>query len=277
MPTFDTIRQGADERALVRKIQRAVAFIAPLTVALPTTLFIDSGNLIDLKAAGWLPVGLVTPDGYEFGRDINKEDVTALGYAAAVRSDITEVARSVTMTPLETGRKHMLELTYGTSLSSVTQSQTTGEVIFDEPDLPIGQEYRLLIVGKDGPAVEEWILGRGYGIVKLASTDSQTWGSSDPVRQPLTFDVFTDSATGVPVKHYMGGTGALKHRYLTGFTVPAAWAASTPYAVGVRVTLTGGQVLEATVAGTSGVSQPVAPASVGGTVVDGTVTWKRIS
>ena len=100
MPTFDTIRQEADERALIRKIQKAVAFVAPNTVDLPTTLFGVGGQLVDLKALGWLPVGMVTPDGYEFGRDINKEDVTALGYASAVRSDITEVARSITMTPL---------------------------------------------------------------------------------------------------------------------------------------------------------------------------------
>lgn len=218
MPTFDTIRQDADERALIRKIQKAVAFLAPPTVDLPTSLFGVGGALIDLKTEGWLPVGMVTPDGYDFGRDISKEDVTALGYASSVRSDITEVARSVTMTPLETGRKHMLELSLGTDLSAVTQDATTGEVVIDEPDLPVGQEYRLLIIGSDGPAADNWILGRGYGVVKLASTDSQKWGTGDPVSQPLTFDVFTDSEIGTPVRHYMGGTGAVKHKAVLGFT-----------------------------------------------------------
>lgn len=221
MPTFDTIRQEADERALIRKIQKAVAFIAPKTVELPTTLFDVGGALVDLKTLGWLPIGMVTPDGYEFGRDINKEDVTALGYASAVRSDITEVARSITMTPLETGRKHMLELTYGTDLSTVTQDATTGEIVFDEPDLPVGQEYRLLVLGSDGPAAENWILGRGYGAVKLASTDSQKWGTGDPVQQPLTFDVFTDSEVGTPIKHFIGGTGAVKNKLALGFTAGA--------------------------------------------------------
>lgn len=216
MPTFDTLRQDSDERALIRKIQKAVAFIAPTTVDLPTTLF-SGGSLVDLKAAGFLPVGMVTPDGYEFGRDISKEDVTALGYASAVRSDITEVARSVSMTLLETGRRHILELTYGTDLSAVQQTLANGEVVFDEPDLPVGQEYRLLILGTDGPAADNWILGRGYGSVKLASTDSQTWGTGDAVQQALTFDVFTDTEIGTPVRHYMGGTGAVKHKLVTGF------------------------------------------------------------
>ncbi|BCW61845.1 hypothetical protein [Arthrobacter sp. StoSoilB22] len=218
MPTFDTIRQDADERALIRKIQKAVAFLAPTTVDLPDSLFTGVGALIDLKVAGWLPVGMVTPDGYNFGRDVSKEDVSAFGYAGPARSDVTEVARSITFTPLETGRRHMLELTYGTDLTATTQDATTGEVVFDEPELPVGQEYRLLIIGSDGPAAENWILGRGYGIVKLASTDSQTWGSSDPVTAPVTLDVFTDTEIGAPVRHYMGGAGAVKHKTVTGFT-----------------------------------------------------------
>lgn len=218
MPTLDTQRQDFDERALVRKIQRAVAVLAPTTVDLPASLFDVGGSLIDLKVAGWLPVGIVTPDGFEFGRDINKEDVSALGYASPIRSDTTEVARSVSFTALESGRRHMLELELGTDLSSVTQTLANGEVVIDEPDLPIGREYRLLIIGSDGPADEQWIFGRGYGLVKLASSDSQMWGQSGPVQHKYTLDVFTDDEVGTPVKHYIGGTGAVKHKAAMDFT-----------------------------------------------------------
>jgi hypothetical protein len=218
MPTFDTLRQEADERALIRKIQKAVGFFAPKSVELPETLFTGAGALVDLKAAGYIPLGIITPDGYEFGRDVNKEDVSAFGYASSVRSDITQVPRSVKVTTQETGRRKLLELTYGTDLSAVTQSATTGEIVFDEPDLPVGEEYRLLVIGSDGPASDNWILGRGYGSVKLASTDSQKWGGSDALSQALTFDVFTDDEIGTPVRHYMGGTGALKHKDILGFT-----------------------------------------------------------
>lgn len=217
MPTFETIRQDADERALIRKIQKAVAFLAPTTVDLPETLY-TTGALTDLKAAGWLPVGMVTPDGYEFGRDVSKEDVTAFGYAGPVRSDVTEVARSITMTALEFGRRHMLELIYGTDLTAVTQATATGEIVINEPDLPVDKEYRLLIIGSDGPAADNWIVGRGYGRVKLASTDSQKWGTSDPVSQSLTFDVFTDTTIGTPVRHYIGGTAAVTNKTVLGFT-----------------------------------------------------------
>lgn len=55
------------------------------------------------------------------------------------------------------------------------------------------------------------------------------------------------------------------------------WTANTAYLVGATVKLTGGERLRATVAGTSGVTMPTAPALVGGTVTDGTVTWVRIA
>lgn len=61
------------------------------------------------------------------------------------------------------------------------------------------------------------------------------------------------------------------------FDNPSAWAQTTPYALGAKVRLAGGQLLEVTTAGTSVTgSAPTAPSTVGGTVNDGTVTWKRI-
>jgi hypothetical protein len=58
-----------------------------------------------------------------------------------------------------------------------------------------------------------------------------------------------------------------------------AWATTHAYAVGdlvKRLTGSGIYWFKATVAGTSGASEPTWPATLGGTVVDGTVTWKAI-
>lgn len=65
-----------------------------------------------------------------------------------------------------------------------------------------------------------------------------------------------------------------------------AWAASTAYALDARVTspsvtntgtlATTTGYFKVTVAGTSGTAEPAWPAAVGGTVVDGTVTWERV-
>ena len=59
--------------------------------------------------------------------------------------------------------------------------------------------------------------------------------------------------------------------------LPAVWSASTAYSVGAQATLTGGTYLEATVGGTSSAVEPTAPSLLGRTVVDGTVTWARIT
>jgi hypothetical protein len=217
MPTFATQMAAADERALIRKIQRAIGFLAPKSVDLPTSLY-SAGSLIDLKAEGFLPVGIISPDGWSFGRDISKEDIDALGYASPVRSDTTKVARSVTFTPLEKGRRHMLELQLGMDLSGVTQDPTTGEIVIDEPDLPVNSEYRLLVLGDDGPATENWVLGKGFGSVKLASTAEEVWGSSGAVSSQITLDIATDDEIGTPIRHFIAGTGAVTHKDVLGFT-----------------------------------------------------------
>lgn len=217
MPTFDTLREGTDNRALVRKVQKAIAFLAPTTVDLPESLF-TTGSLTDLKAAGWLPVGLVTPDGWTFAREMDKEDIDALGYASPVRSDVTKVARSVSFTALETGKKHMMELKYGTDLTAVTQDATSGEIVIDEPDLPVNAEYRLLVIGADGPADEQWVMGKGFGRVKLAEAGEETWGQEGAIQTEYTLDIFTDDEVGVPVRHYIGGTGAVKHKTALGYS-----------------------------------------------------------
>lgn len=217
MPTLQTQMAGADSRALIRKIQRAIAFLAPMSVALPTSLY-SAGSLVDLKAAGFLPIGIVSPDGYSFSREVNKEAVDAFGYASPVRSDVTTVPRSISFTPLEKGRKHMYELTLGADLTGVTQSPTTGEIVIDEPDLPINADYRFIVLGEDGPATDNWILGKGYHRVNLATTAEEVWGREGAVSSQLTFDVFTDDAVGTPVRHYLAGTGAVKHKDVLGFT-----------------------------------------------------------
>lgn len=218
MPTFAEVQNEADERGLIRKILRAVAFLGKSDVDLPETILTAGGGLIDLKTAGWKPVGIVTPDGYKFGRDVTKEEVDALGYASSVRTDITKVARSVSFTPLEHGRRHLLELKYGQDLSGITQDPATGEIVWDEVDLPVGEEYKLLILGNDGAATSNWVLGKGYGSVKLADSGEETWGGDSPIANELTLDISVDDETGTPVRHYLGGTGALKFKDVLGFT-----------------------------------------------------------
>lgn len=65
--------------------------------------------------------------------------------------------------------------------------------------------------------------------------------------------------------------------YLGGGTVGGGtWTATTAYKLGQTITV-GGKILYVTTAGTSASTSPTAPAAVGGTVVDGSVTWTRLT
>lgn len=216
MPTLAELQTEYDSRGLVRKIQRAVGLMAPLDVDLPEELTDENGLPVDLKAEGWLPIGIVTSDGYTFSSDIEKDDIDALGYSSFVRSDITRVARTISFTAMETGRKNLTELIYGVDNSGV-EMNANGEIVWDEPDLPIGQEYRFIVVGSDGPADTNWIIGKGFPTVKLAEVGEEAWSSEGAVQREVTLDVFTDEEAGTPVRHYLGGTATEKYADVLGY------------------------------------------------------------
>ena len=70
---------------------------------------------------------------------------------------------------------------------------------------------------------------------------------------------------------------AEKASLIAAMNLPVGFAATTALTLGKRVGLADGKVLQVTTAGTTGASAPTGPASVGGTVVNGTVTFTRIA
>jgi hypothetical protein len=272
MTSFASMKAAADTTSAVHKALEALAFLAPSTVALPDAITGADKSPVDLIALGFKPIGIVTPDGYTFGGDVEKAEVEALGYSVPVRSDIVRAPKTVAFTALESDRRDLAELLYGMDLSTITAG-ANGEITFDEPPVPLGSEYRLLVISRDGTAASPYYRGRGYGRVKLANVPEEVWQASDPRQYPIELDVLIDDTLGTPVRHYIGGAGFDATAY--GYVQP--WAATTAYASGDKVSLSGGAVVEATTAGTSGSTEPAAPATVGGTVTDGTVTWTRRS
>lgn len=215
--TIAALKKQYNRRGNVRKGLNVVAFMAPVSVPLPETITEGaSGQLRELDP-GWLPVGLMSTDGVTASADVSKEEVEALGYVEPVRTDVVKAPRTVKVTVLETLRKHFQAMVYGIDLSQVKADKTTGEIVFDEAPMPVFEEFRLLTVMSDGPADDEWLLGRGYPRVKLASVPEEAWKSSDPTQFALELDVFTDEVLGTPCRHYIGGSGALTHLDAIGF------------------------------------------------------------
>ena len=159
--TIAALKKKHNRRGNVRKGLNAVAFLAPTTVDLPDELTDAGGQLKELPA-GWLPVGLLTKDGMAFSADASVEEVEALGYVESVRTDLVKAPKTVKFSVLEPYRKHLQQLVYGVDLSQVKANKDTGEIVFDEAPLPLLEEFRLLTIMSDGPADDEWLVGRGF-------------------------------------------------------------------------------------------------------------------
>lgn len=217
--TIEALKAKHNHGTNVRKGLNVIIFMAPASAKLPDKITDTNGQVSELPAE-YLPVGMMTTDGVTFSADVSKEEVEALGYVEPVRTDVVKAPKTIKFGVLETLRKNLQELVYGVDLSSTTAA-ASGEIIFDEAPMPQFSEFRLVAIMADGPADNEWLLGRGFPRVKLASVPEEVWSSSDPVKFDLELDVFTDTALGTPCRHYIGGTGALTHLDAIGFTKSA--------------------------------------------------------
>lgn len=94
---------------------------------------------------------------------------------------------------------------------------------------------------------------------------------------PITVSATVNSAAPINGASCTAFSAADKLK-LANLTQIPLWQANHVYAQGdlVRLSTSTTAILSATNAGTSGGTQPTLPASVGGTVTDGTVVWQRI-
>ncbi|WP_435199575.1 hypothetical protein [Janibacter sp. GS2] len=205
MPTFTELKAAADSAGQVRKVLEAVAFWMPMSSELPTALLDANKSLLEMPE-GAVPLGMVNKEGYKFATEVNKEDTDAFGYGNPVRTDIDKAPKTIEFSLMQDGRQLVASLVYGLDLSAVP-TLATGEVVFDEPPIPIMEEGRLLLIGRDGVGLKEQFRGRGYPRVKLAEVPEEAWATDNPVMYPLKLDVLIDDQVGTPCRHYLGGKG----------------------------------------------------------------------
>jgi len=218
--SFSDMKAAADNPSLVRKILEAVAFLGPED-APDIDGLTDANGALQTLPPEYLPVGLVTPDGYTFGGDTNTEDVEALGYAAPVRSDITGQTRTVSYTALETLRRTNLELAWGMDLSAVTQG-VNGEIVVDHPDRPQQRFYRLIVIGRDGSGTGEWFRGKFFPRCSITSFPEEVWSAADPTQAAITLSTYVDDTIGTGERDFIAGRGAKAASAALGFTQAGA-------------------------------------------------------
>lgn len=160
------------------------------------------------------------------------------------------------------------------TLGDKTVSFDTSRFIYDpqNPSADVSKVYAALVEGNDYAVVER------HGILGEVIPESGEYYDAYTVR------------VGAKDKMVPGDDGehefsaqlvsiapVAKDKQIVGTAAPVTtWAATTPYATGDKVAVTGG-TLQADNGGTSGATEPVLPGSVGGTVVDGDITWTRLT
>lgn len=215
MPTFAELKNTADSPSQVRKALEGVAFLAPMT-ADPITSLTGADGSIQALPSGYVPVGLVSKDGYSFGGSTDTAEVEALGYASPVREDITGRTREISFTAYEVFRRPLLELAYGIDLSAVEQS-ATGELTFDHPTLPEKREYRLIVIAKDGSGDREIYRAKHFPRVTITELPEEAWSSEDAMSFEVTLKALVDDELGTSERDFLAGPGAASDTEL-GFT-----------------------------------------------------------
>ena len=117
----------------------------------------------------------------------------------------------------------------------------------------------------------------GFWIPNTTTTlgEAPTLDPENFTELPLSSTILSASNGVIPA---VNGVPGIMEIFKTGLAPAApAWKATEAYALNDRASLASGAILRASTAGTSGAAAPTAPATIGGTVTDGTVVWTRVA
>lgn len=237
-------------------------FMSAANAALPATP-LDSFTLNGAAPNGWQNLGHTSKSNtISFSREGGESTPLDTFLASAVRTQKASESWSVNVPALQFD-ENILDLAFNGDFDSTTGGYTV-------PASAAPSQAGLFLLMQDNTGkLGFWLPNTTVSLGDAPSVDTEYF-----MELPLTASIL--SAPNAVIAAVNGQPGIMQI-FKTGLTPPPNWAATTAYTVGQRVKLTGGTVLEATVAGTSGSTAPTAPGTVGGTVTDGTVTWKRTS
>ena len=220
MPTMQELKAQGDNADLIRKVQNIAIWLAPISAPEISTLVGADGQLVALPDA-YRPLGMITKDdGVTFTNESDSEGVEAHGYISQVREDPTSQERTFQVNALEENRL-VLEQAHGMDLSTV-EVDANGNLVFDEPEMPIRDYARAVAIGSDGAGTGEFFLGKWFPRVKVSSLDDVVWSMTDPVSYNLTYKAFPDPELGISVRNLRAGAGFKATAERAGFKLAAA-------------------------------------------------------
>ena len=207
MATFEENR-GAQSHLILKALGGFIA-VAPMSVDMPEKFTTEGGELIDLKAAGFTPVGWLTKgDGINFSRETDQQETESFGALEPTRVDFTKDVTSAAFRMQETN-KTTLEMYYNTDLSQVTVDEN-GEFSFVNDSQPSTIYRRVLYIAKDGNGEDAKYLIKAMPRAILSETQEQGWNPESELSYGLTLKATTDLNLNYSVRHAFAGPGMAK-------------------------------------------------------------------
>lgn len=206
---------------LTTKIQRLHLFKAPMTAAIPEHITAMNGSVVELLELdtddGWVDMGLIgSDDAPTWSRDMDTEDLMAIGFRDAVRTEITSDVANLSATFLEKNR-HVIETYDNIDLSGVTPDPQTGEIKWVRPsDAPLIKS-RYAAYGQDGAGADRVWMVKILTAGVIDAVEDQTWGGEGFLTWPVTLKGLVDTTVGTSMITYMGGPGIKAQLAAMGF------------------------------------------------------------
>lgn len=215
--TFDALQSAKGK--LIRKALGGFVLVADMDTDIPEKLMEDAeGNLVDLKALGYTPLGWLTKgDGINFSRDTEQQETESFGALEPTRVDFTKDTTSAAFRCQETN-KQTLSLYYNKDLDGVTFDEN-GEMSFDQDRQPATMYRRVIYIAKDGNGDDAKYIAKVMPRAILAEVQEQGWSPESEMSYGLTLKATQDEEAGFAVRHIFAGPGFLKLAGDMGFQV----------------------------------------------------------
>lgn len=220
-PSVQSLEVAKLQDKLTTKIQRLHLFKAPMSAPIPAAITGMNGDVVELLELdaddGWVDMGLIgSDDAPTWSRDMDTEDLMAIGFRDAVRTEITQDVANLTATFLEKNR-HVIETYDNVDLAGVTPDPQTGEIKWIRPsDAPLIRS-RYAAYGQDGSGADRVWMVKILTAGVIDSVDDQTWGGEGFLTWPVTLKGLVDTEVGTSMITYFGGPGVKANLAALGF------------------------------------------------------------
>lgn len=205
MATYDDLAEKQEE--LVRKPLDGSAFFAPLSADGIDETFVGAGGVLAALPTEYGDLGLLTPDGMGFSREVSNSDIMAFGRQTPVRSDITNDTTTLNVVALETNLQ-TIGMATGASITAGSRNATSGALMIRKPPRPTPRQYRVFCLAVDNTDDGEIYIGRFLPRAKVTGFSDQALGGTDnAIEWGTTLTSQFDKELGFSEAWLFGGPG----------------------------------------------------------------------